>query len=470
MRQDYLKNEDYEILTPFGWESFDGVIKNNNANKNSKKLTFDDGTVIISTSEHRFFIGETETAAKELKVNDKLDSLLGPKTIIQVEDTVLTDTYDIFNSENHVIIIDGGVFSHQCDEFAFLPPNIASEFWTSISPTLATGGRAIITSTPNSDEDTFASIWKNANKQFDEFGNPQELGVNGFFPYTCHWSEHPDRDAAWEAAERGRLTDAEFRREYNCEFLIYDETLISGECLAALEGVDPIMKMGQARWYKKPSKDYMYLVAMDPSLGTGGNSAAIEIIELPTFEQVAEWKHNLTPIQGQVKILRDMLRYIQEVIGVDNSGNIYWSIENNTVGEAGLVCIKDIGEEHFPGLFLSEPVRKGHVRKFRKGFNTTHGSKISASARLKYLIESKKLKIRSKMLITELKSYIAAGTSFKAKSGEEDDLISAMLLLVRMSQVLADWDIRVFESFTSNELDNDDWEPPMPIYISTNFG
>src|SRR5574343_2065181 len=31
-----------------------------------------------------------------------------------------------------------------CDEFAFVNPAIAEEFWTSISPTLATGGRAII--------------------------------------------------------------------------------------------------------------------------------------------------------------------------------------------------------------------------------------------------------------------------------------------------------------------------------------
>ena len=45
-----------------------------------------------------------------------------------------------------------------CDEFAFVMPNIAEEFWTSISPTLATGGRAILTSTPNADEDTLATI------------------------------------------------------------------------------------------------------------------------------------------------------------------------------------------------------------------------------------------------------------------------------------------------------------------------
>ena len=54
------------------------------------------------------------------------------------------------------------------DEFAFVRPTIATEFWTSISPTLATGGKAIITSTPNSDEDQFALLWKGANRCEDE--------------------------------------------------------------------------------------------------------------------------------------------------------------------------------------------------------------------------------------------------------------------------------------------------------------
>ena len=52
------------------------------------------------------------------------------------------------------------------DEFAFVKPSIAKEFWTSISPTLATGGRAIITSTPNSDEDVFAQIWRESQNKF----------------------------------------------------------------------------------------------------------------------------------------------------------------------------------------------------------------------------------------------------------------------------------------------------------------
>ena len=66
-----------------------------------------------------------------------------------------------------------------CDEFAFVQPTIADEFWTRTSSTLATGGSAIITSTSNSDEDTFATIWKQAEEKFDAHGNEQDVGING---------------------------------------------------------------------------------------------------------------------------------------------------------------------------------------------------------------------------------------------------------------------------------------------------
>ena len=80
------------------------------------------------------------------------------------------------------------------DEFAFVPPRVASEFWTSISPTLSTGGKCFITSTPNQDNDQFAQIWKQSNKTQDEYGNETEVGVNGFKSIVVNWREHPDRD------------------------------------------------------------------------------------------------------------------------------------------------------------------------------------------------------------------------------------------------------------------------------------
>jgi hypothetical protein len=353
-----------------------------------------------------------------------------------------------------------------CDEFAFVQPNIADEFWTSISPTLATGGRAIITSTPNSDEDTFAQIWKQAEQKWDEYGNEQDTGTNGFHSFLASWDEHPDRDDDWAAAEMGRIGEERFRREYGCEFLVFDETLIDSIWLSNALTKDPIMNMGQVRWYDKLNKTSTYAVALDPAIGTGGDYAAIQIFELPAYKQVGEWRHNTTDIPKQIQILRSICTYIEEQVG---STNLYWSVENNGVGEGALIVINDLGEENIPGYFVSEPIRKGHVRKFRKGFNTTHGTKITACTRLKTMLENSKMIIHSAPLLSELKAYVASGHSFKAKPGESDDLVSAVLLILRMMTVLRDWDPKVYNTFTTIDA-NEDYEPPMPIFVSRGYG
>ena len=201
-------------------------------------------------------------------------------------------------------------------------------------------------------------------------------------------------------------------------------------------------------------------------MGTGGDPAGIQILELPSFEQVGEWHHNLTPIQGQARILRDICNYISEECSRKGSTpSLYYSVENNSVGEAALVAINEMGEESIPGLFLSEPIRKGHVRRYRKGFYTTATSKIAVCAKLKHLIESNRMKLNSKAVISELKTYIAKGLSFEAKTGQHDDLVSSLLLAVRMAIVLQDWDPAIYDKMREER--EDEWVMPMPIYVSS---
>jgi hypothetical protein len=102
------------------------------------------------------------------------------------------------------------------DEFAFVEPNIAKEFWTSLSPTLSTGGKCIITSTPNTDEDQFAEIWFGANKMVDANGDEKDIGVNGFRPFMAAWRAHPDRDEEWAHSEMAALGEDRFLREHEC--------------------------------------------------------------------------------------------------------------------------------------------------------------------------------------------------------------------------------------------------------------
>ena len=317
------------------------------------------------------------------------------------------------------------------DEFAFVRPTIATEFWTSISPTLATGGKAIITSTPNSDEDQFALLWKGANRCEDEYGNPTAVGQNGFRAYRSFWNEHPDRDEAWAQQQRAALGTDRFRREHDCEFIINDETLIAPAKLIDLVSREPEFKTGEVRWYRRPQAGRIYCVGLDPSLGTGGDPAAIQVFEANSTEQVAEWRHNRTDIPTQIRIMTTIIQHIHDATR-DDKGT-YYTVENNSIGEAALISIAEFGEENIRGYFLSEAGRA------RKGFNTSNKPKLAACAKLKHMVESGRMQIHSRSLVSELKTFVAHGMSYAAKPGETDDLVMATLLIVRMLQTLQDY-------------------------------
>lgn len=238
----------------------------------------------------------------------------------------------------------------------------------------------------------------------------------------------------------------------NCEFIIADETLIAPTTLIDLSGVEPISRMGQVRWYKKPEKGNIYTVALDPSLGTGSDPAAIQIYEANTTTQVGEWKHNKTDIPNQIKLLAQINKYIVECTNEPDS--IYYSIENNSIGEAALISLNEYGESNIPGIFLSEPGKK------RKGFTTTHKVKLTACAKFKTLVETKKLKINSKSLVSELKTFVALGGSYEAKVGETDDLVMSSLLTVRMFQVLGDYHYNLEERIS----DHEEFIQPLPFF------
>lgn len=456
----FAENIEYEILTPTGWQDFKGVTETHN--KETFTITLVSNETISATAAHNFFVNGEKVQLRDLRPNMLIDTVHGPTAIDSINLNGNSKVYDIIECAdiNHQFIANATFLTKNCDEFAFVRPTIAREFWTSISPTLATGGKCIITSTPNSDEDQFASIWRQANKCIDEYGNETPLGINGFKAFRSYWNEHPDRDDKWESEQRAQLGEERFRREMNCEFIIYDETLISPIVLTELAGIDPFMKMGQVRWYAKPKKDCVYLVALDPSLGTGGDPSAIQILELPSMKQIGEWQHNRTPVQQQVKILAEITKYLVEEIGVNT--DVYYSLENNTLGEAALVAIEEYGEEKIDGIFLSEPKLPGSSRRYRKGFNTTNKTKLSACSKLKNLIETRKLHIASKALLSELKTYVANGNSFAAKIGETDDLVSAMLLVVRMAMYLREYDPTLDENLRDK---SEEMLMPMPFIV-----
>ena len=79
------------------------------------------------------------------------------------------------------------------------------------------------------------------------------------------------------------------------------------------------------------------------------------------------------------------------------------------------------------------------------------------------MLEGGKLTICSNNLISELKTFVASGTSFAAKSGETDDLVSAMLLAIRMVQTLQNFDADLDERLRGSI--EDSYIEPMPFIL-----
>lgn len=212
-----IKNTKYEVLTVDGFKDFDAVTI---SSKECVELILSE-LRIKSTLDHKFFSLDVNdwVECKNLRIGEKIRTREGSDVVCGltvIGPMIVSDLVDV--KETHSFIAND-IDAHNClylDEFAFTPSTIAEEFWTSISPTLSTGGRAIITSTPNSDEDTFATIWKEANRKFDEYGNEQPVGINGFAPFKALWYEHPDRDAEWKKREMGKIGVEKFNREFEC--------------------------------------------------------------------------------------------------------------------------------------------------------------------------------------------------------------------------------------------------------------
>ena len=93
---------------------------------------------------------------------------------------------------------------------------------------------------------------------------------------------------------------------------------------------------------------------------------------------------------------------------------------------------------------------------------TTNKSKLTACAKFKEMIESDRMTINSKSLISELKNFVAIGLNrYEAKIGETDDLVMSSLLAVRMILQLQDYHKEL--TTTLNDFAGEDFIKPLPF-------
>ena len=303
------------------------------------------------------------------------------------------------------------------DEFAFVPNHIAEQFFASVYPTISSGKKTkvIIISTPHG-MNQYYKLWHDA-----------ERGANNYITTEVHWSQVPGRDAKWKQQTIENTSEAQFRVEFDCEFLGSVDTLISPSKLRTMPYDDPIKQNRGLAIYEERIEDHNYIVTVDVSRGIGGDYSAFCVVDTTTipYKLVARYKNNEIKPIVLPNIIVDVCKHYN---------NAYVLCEVNDIGgQVADIIQYDLEYENL----LMAAMRGRAGQQLGQGFSgkkTQLGVKMSTAVKqvgcsnLKALIEDDKLLVTDYDTISELTTFIQKGQSFQAEDGCHDDL--AMCLVI----------------------------------------
>ena len=308
------------------------------------------------------------------------------------------------------------------DEFAFVPNHIADQFFSSVYPTISSGKstKVIIISTPHG-MNMFYKLWHDA-----------ERNQNEYVPTEVHWSQVPGRDEVWKEQTIKNTSEAQFKVEFECEFLGSVDTLISPSKLRTMAYHDPIKENRGLALFEQVIPEHDYILTVDVSRGVGHDYSAFTVFdtsELP-YRLVARYKNNEVKPIVLPNIVVDVAK---------NYNNAYILCEVNDIGgQVADIIQYDLEYENL--LMASMRGRAGQQlgqgfsgKKTQLGIKMSTATKQVGCSNLKALIEEDKLVIPDYDTIAELTTFIAKGQTFQAEDGCNDDLAMCLVIFSWMA-------------------------------------
>jgi len=321
------------------------------------------------------------------------------------------------------------------DEFAYVPSNVAEQFFSSVYPTISSGKttKVMIVSTPHG-MNMFYKIWTDAEEK-----------RNSYIPIEVHWSEVPGRDEKWKKETIANTSEQQFNTEFECEFLGSIDTLINPSKLRTLTYKTPVQSNAGVDIYKLPEKDHTYLITADVSRGTSNDYSAFIIFDVTSvpYKIVAKFRDN------EIKPLLFPQR-IHQLAKVYNTAFVL--IEVNDIGEQ-VANSMQYDMEYDNLVMASMRGRAGQILgggfsggRAQLGVRTTKAVKKIGCSNLKQLVEDNKLIIEDFDTINELSTFIVKGSSFEADDGCNDDMVACLFIFAWCT------DQTYFKELTNNDI------------------
>ena len=308
------------------------------------------------------------------------------------------------------------------DEFAFVPPNIADEFFRSVYPTISSGNttKVFIVSTPNG-MNQFYRLWTDA-----------EEGRNDYKTVDVHWSQVPGRDEEWKEQTIRNTSEDQFRVEFETEFIGSSNTLITPAKLRSMTFRNPIQtREGYCIW-EHPKIGHDYFIAADVARGAGKDYSAFTVVDVTEtpYRLVARYRNNeISPLLYPDVIYKVATYYNEAMLLVEC---------NDIGGQVADALYHDFEYENMISSAVKgrkgQIVSAGFSRNTSIGLRTTAQVKRIGCSTLKDLIETDQLLILDFDTISELTSFCVRGKSYAAEEGCHDDLVMTLVLFAWCAQ------------------------------------
>ena len=300
------------------------------------------------------------------------------------------------------------------DEAAFIDQ--IGEIWASAQQTLATGGGAIVLSTPYGTGNWFHKTWVSA-----------ENNQNDFLPIRLPWDVHPERDQTWRDRQDELLGDPRLAsQECDCDFSTSGDTVFHSEWIEFVSQTtvqDPLERRGvdQNLWVWE-NADYSreYMIVADVARGDGKDFSACHVLDIQNNTQVAEYRGQLPPKEFGYFLTGLATEYNNAMLVVENANigwatldairereyrNLYQSPKSDALTAESFLRVYEGNSEMVPGFTMSMRTRPLCINKFRE------------------FVGDRSVIIRSKRLLEEMKVFIWRNGRPEAQSGYNDDLV-----------------------------------------------
>lgn len=349
---------------------------------------------------------------------------------------VLENDSKIVASATSSSAVRGGSFNLVfLDEFAFVPNNLADEFFKSVYPTITSGKntKVMVVSTPKG-MNQFYKMWTDA-----------EEGRSSYVPIDVRWNDIPGRGVRFKEETIKNTSEEQWRQEFECEFLGSSNTLISSTALRNLAHKTPEHDKDGLKVYKQAEANRVYIMIVDVARGVGLDYSAfvvIDVTQMP-FEIVCTYKNNeISPMMYPTMINKMGTHYNDAyvLVEVNDIGQQVSDILNSEIEYENLLSTSFKGR-------AGQVLGGGFSAQSQLGVRTTSALKRLGCSNLKSLVEEEKFIIQDFDTINELSTFVARGGSYEAEEGAHDDLAMCLVIFAWLSgqpyfKELTDQDIR----------------------------